>query len=243
MDALNHWGESEDEDEFECDRCDRTFTSWEGCKQHMTALGHWYTDTCDTCNKRFVDRNAAEQHMDALNHRVEDEDDDEFECDKCDRTFGLWDACKQHMTALNHWYTDKCDTCDRRFVNKQAAEQHMDALEHRSSPYCKSCERYFQHPSDLFQHMNSPIHMRADPSIPPLHHRSDQLLFHVSRLSASLAQVAQQFLFHALHLSVLLLHQLRSSLQLCQPPIPPELHALTLLSSQHLPGLLSPLLR
>ncbi|CAD0086762.1 unnamed protein product [Aureobasidium mustum] len=152
---------------YECDSCDREFYSWNGARQHMSALDHWkWPYECNSCERRFGSQRAADQHMSALNHWDSDSsssDDDEIECDKCDQTFVSWEACSQHMTSLNHWFTDVCDTCSRRFVNRHALEQHMDHVGHKSSHYCSSCDRHFRYPSDLFQHLNSPIHLRTEP--------------------------------------------------------------------------------
>lgn len=101
MDALDHW---DDEDEFECDKCDRTFTTQAGCNQHMTALGHWYTDTCDTCERRFVNSNAVKQHMDALNHHALPY------CTSCERHFQTPIDLFQHMNSSIHVRADPINT-------------------------------------------------------------------------------------------------------------------------------------
>lgn len=97
MDALDHWDE---EDEFGCDRCDRTFSTENACNQHMSALGHWYTETCDTCERRFIDKHAAEQHMDALDHWSLPY------CTSCDRYFQKLSDLYQHMNSPIHLRAD-----------------------------------------------------------------------------------------------------------------------------------------
>ena len=101
MDALDHW---DDEDEFECDKCDRTFTTQAGCNQHMTDLGHWYTNPCDTCDRRFVNKQAAEQHMDALEHHALPY------CASCDRYFQRPIDLSQHMNSSIHVRADPTHT-------------------------------------------------------------------------------------------------------------------------------------
>ncbi|KAH0384360.1 hypothetical protein KCU92_g4523, partial [Aureobasidium melanogenum] len=99
MNALDHWSvssEEEDDDEFECDRCDRIFSSWEGCKQHMSALNHWFTDICDTCDRRFVNRHALDQHRSALGHRAL------HRCTKCNCSFQTENDWFKHMTSPIH---------------------------------------------------------------------------------------------------------------------------------------------
>ncbi|KAH0367279.1 hypothetical protein KCU65_g4680, partial [Aureobasidium melanogenum] len=100
MNALDHWyassSSSEEDDEFECDKCDRTFSSWDGCKQHMTAVNHWFTDVCDTCDRRFVNRHALEQHLDAVGHRSS------HYCSSCDRHFQNPSDLFQHLNSPIH---------------------------------------------------------------------------------------------------------------------------------------------
>jgi hypothetical protein len=79
MNALGHWGE--DEDNFVCDKCNRTFNSWDTCRQHMSAVNHWHTDKCDTCDKRFTNKTEAGQHMDSVGHRSSPY------CTSCERYF------------------------------------------------------------------------------------------------------------------------------------------------------------
>ncbi|THW06445.1 hypothetical protein D6D18_05206 [Aureobasidium pullulans] len=156
--------------DWPCDSCDREFGSWDGCVQHMDALGHW---KCDTCGKMFGSEHAVEEHERALNHwdpkrYVEKPSSEinssEYKCDRCKKPFSAWDACRQHMNALGHSrFPHDCDTCEKRFRTDEGATQHMNNLGHWERLYCRPCKRYFKHDGDLGQHMDSPIHTRADP--------------------------------------------------------------------------------
>lgn len=118
MDALDHW---DDDDEFECDKCDRTFTTQAGCNQHMTALGHWYTDLCDTCSRRFVNQKAAEQHMDALDHWASPY------CSSCDRYFERPSDLNQHMNSSIHIRADPINTALGPLVSSVPVSQSAPA--------------------------------------------------------------------------------------------------------------------
>jgi hypothetical protein len=98
MNALGHWGE--DEDNFDCDTCNRTFISWDGCRQHMSALNHWHTDKCDTCDKRFSNKTEAGQHMDSVGHRSSPY------CTSCERYFQDLSDLYLHFNSPIHLRVD-----------------------------------------------------------------------------------------------------------------------------------------
>lgn len=49
---------------FECETCNRDFTTWHGASQHMNALDHWApTFDCQICDLEFASQQAANQHV------------------------------------------------------------------------------------------------------------------------------------------------------------------------------------
>ncbi|KAI5268704.1 hypothetical protein E4T47_07629 [Aureobasidium subglaciale] len=100
MTDVYHWSpessSSEEENEFECDMCSRTFSLWQSCAQHMDSMEHRFTDECETCDRRFVNAHAAEQHMNALSHW-------EYPyCSTCDRCFECDFDLFKHMNSSIH---------------------------------------------------------------------------------------------------------------------------------------------
>jgi hypothetical protein len=67
---------------YECESCDRWFTTWHGASQHMNALDHWALSfECQICDRDFTSETAASQHMYAMNHFT-----DRY-CHDCERGF------------------------------------------------------------------------------------------------------------------------------------------------------------
>lgn len=76
MEALDHWAPR-----FECETCDKAFSSEQACNQHMNALNHWTPRfSCETCTKTFHTENAVNQHMKQLGHWA-------CYCRQCGRAF------------------------------------------------------------------------------------------------------------------------------------------------------------
>jgi hypothetical protein len=83
-----------------CDQCNRTFSSWDACKQHMSALNPWYTDKCDPRDRRFANKTEAGQHMDSVGHRSSPY------CTSCDRYLQDLSDLYLHFNSPSHLRVD-----------------------------------------------------------------------------------------------------------------------------------------
>lgn len=143
-------------DEYECETCDRKFTSQHATAQHMDALEHWSLQYgCETCDREFFTQRSAHQHMDDTGHWTA-----EFECESCDRRFYTQNSADQHMRDTRHWKPRfVCEMCDQKFYNQHSAEQHMDAKYYWKHRRCNTCKRVYNSQEALDQHFrDSPAH-------------------------------------------------------------------------------------
>lgn len=132
---------------YNCDSCDRGFSSQRALQQHLDSPAHAFD--CDDCDRRFASLHALQQHLDSSIHA--------FKCDDCDRRFGSDEALQQHLNSPVHAFDcDDCDDCDRRFGSEEALQQHLNSSVHALD--CNDCDRRFSSERALQQHLDSPIH-------------------------------------------------------------------------------------
>ena len=76
-----------------CDRCSRTFSTWEALNQHKEDSSKHYM--CDDCEKDFSSWNGLKQHYaNSRKHHY---------CSDCNKLFGSKKSLKQHLDDV-HWY-------------------------------------------------------------------------------------------------------------------------------------------
>lgn len=106
-----------------CGTCRRVFADgWQSRQQHMDATGHFPPDfECETCDRYFSSQKAVDQHMTDVCHWAEssESDEQEYECDDCDDTFSDENDLREHEVN-EHFY---CDPCDRYFQDRNSIYQ------------------------------------------------------------------------------------------------------------------------
>ena len=113
---------------FECEHCDREFTTDEDRLAHQKAE-HQPKFECRNCDHEFTTVQARDAHQKAK-HSM-------FECHYCDRELNSEEARQQHEDAKHHenatHLTFECHYCDRELSSEGARQQHENA-KHHSEP-------------------------------------------------------------------------------------------------------------
>lgn len=148
---------------YECESCDRCFTSEHACDQHMDALNHHAPGhKCDSCVRRFDTWAGCKQHMTAVGHWVWG-----WECETCPTRFREERMADQHMEDKDHWsYPYECETCTYIFRTADDRDDHQQDEGHYSHLHCTDCNRYFSSEQDLKQHLNSRVHRGQNMACP-----------------------------------------------------------------------------
>ncbi|KAH0837858.1 hypothetical protein J3R83DRAFT_6085 [Lanmaoa asiatica] len=130
-----------------CDRCDRSFQSWNSYRQHI--LNSPRHNICDECDRDFDSWWGLHQHyIQSPRHHY---------CRECYSHFEDHEELIDHCLAVHHY----CESCDQFFRSEHGLQEH----DRQSHYYCVDCRRFFNSESNLRapidnlpQHMNSSVH-------------------------------------------------------------------------------------
>ena len=115
-DTQNTKGNEGDDDVFQCQICNKTFTDFVQIKQHKivcTRIKKKYV--CPKCNKGFDQKAYFQQHFDYQHTSKKPQ----FVCKLCQKTFELKKVWQEHNRRLHNTddYKYLCDTCSRGFFH------------------------------------------------------------------------------------------------------------------------------
>ena len=115
-DTQNTKGNEDDDDVFQCQICNKTFTDFVQIKQHKivcTRIKKKYV--CPKCNKGFDQKAHFQQHFDYRHTSKKPQ----FVCKPCQKTFELKKVWQEHNRCLHNTddYKYLCDTCSRGFFH------------------------------------------------------------------------------------------------------------------------------
>ncbi|KAI5077332.1 hypothetical protein GOP47_0007156 [Adiantum capillus-veneris] len=130
-----------DDDEFYCDKCERSFVSEQALQAHLTHSSR-HGQYCDKCERHFVSQQALQAHLTHSSHHHYIGDEDFSYCAKCERSFVSKQALQAHLTHssrhnnkdLRHHCASKrhrapfisCLRCKAGFVSASALTKHIE---------------------------------------------------------------------------------------------------------------------
>ncbi|KAI9460786.1 hypothetical protein HD554DRAFT_2132277 [Boletus coccyginus] len=145
--ALDQHSGDKHSNSFECQYCDRMFTTAQGRDAHEEAQHP--TFECHYCDCEFGTEKAREQHEEAKHPTS-------FECHYCYSKFGSEEARGQHEDAKHG--AIECLHCDRKFSSEDARQQHESA----KHPFeCNLGSRTFTRVEALRQHEQTTPHIEC----------------------------------------------------------------------------------
>ena len=105
--------ESDGDQQWECDKCDKSFKYQGYLVQHMLIHSEIKPYSCTKCNRSFKMYANLKKHL--MNHS--------FKCEKCLKRFDKEAQYKKHVAEAKHNF--KCKQCERCFVRKVALKYHV----------------------------------------------------------------------------------------------------------------------
>ena len=124
------------EDEiYECQRCERDFSSYNGLVNHCekSAVHLWGAEWCSRCDRLFVSPSAREAHL-KNSHR-------HYICEKCAKDYTTGEGLQKHQSQEHDDYCLRCNT----FFDD--VEQHEIDIHHK----CVECGTFFDDRNELQQ--------------------------------------------------------------------------------------------
>ncbi|ETN42878.1 uncharacterized protein HMPREF1541_02036 [Cyphellophora europaea CBS 101466] len=131
----------EDDDEYSCNSCDRSFGSRHAALQHASNASIHRSEWCNRCSWLFISPDALRQHLansslhnhcDRCNYDVGDlsdlarhREDVHFQCCECMKVFQNQNNLRMHKQV--HFERDvECYGCDREFATTSAMVLHLE---------------------------------------------------------------------------------------------------------------------
>jgi KRAB domain-containing zinc finger protein len=104
-------------EEFNCDKCGRSFVSEISLKTHSLTHADELDSTlriaCDQCDRKYTNLKSLEYHKKYI-HDLKNV----HACTKCSKTFGRISSLKRHESVHEAGSRFKCVDCDKVYKNK-----------------------------------------------------------------------------------------------------------------------------
>ncbi|KAL4510340.1 hypothetical protein ABPG72_008230 [Tetrahymena utriculariae] len=143
--------ESQQNLEFICEQCKRTFSKKSKLSRHVRESHlNIKNFTCTQCNKTFKRNSHLKRHM--ISHSAEPKP---FKCNQCTMQF----ACKHHLerhikTLHAEDFPFQCEICPLRFPKRACLYKHLTFIHNLKKPYkCGECDKDFFKNGQLIRHL------------------------------------------------------------------------------------------
>jgi len=163
---------------FNCNTCDRVFTSKKNLTKHM--ICHTQA-ACLICGKGFRLKSLLSLHMKKFHNDLEKQENESiisnetvesslnsttqlFSCNACDKSFKSRSALSKHSLCHTNC---RCPQCGKGFRMTSLLSRHI-RTEHNDSTSCTMCDKVFDNESVLRKHnisKHSMTHLSADLSL------------------------------------------------------------------------------
>lgn len=104
---------------FNCNICDKNFTSKDGVKEHMS-LHFPVLVSCNVCQKTFTRKSYLRKHLNTHCY-----DPVLLSCNICQKTFTRKRNLTKHLITHSYDKPFNCDHCGKKFKTKQYLKIHI----------------------------------------------------------------------------------------------------------------------
>lgn len=112
---------------FQCEFCDKSFSTTSDLKQHLSAHGMGKIHKCEDCGREFTNRDSA------ILHRKQHNNERTHFCGTCAKGFFKASCLQRHMRSHTGEKPYSCEQCGRGFTQATTVKNHKKV--------CKAAER------------------------------------------------------------------------------------------------------
>ncbi|XP_055599468.1 oocyte zinc finger protein XlCOF6-like isoform X2 [Uranotaenia lowii] len=120
---------------IQCEKCDKTFTTISGLRNHSIQHETSRPYTCDICGRSFRRKGVLKDHMNTV-HATEKL----FKCTICMESFSSRTIFKSHMNSHTHEKLYQCRHCEKRYLKASDRNMHEKQVHLGIRPFqCNYC--------------------------------------------------------------------------------------------------------
>ncbi|XP_055628594.1 zinc finger protein 664-like isoform X2 [Toxorhynchites rutilus septentrionalis] len=138
-------GFADEEKLFECDKCEKTFSSKHKLNAHFRS--HKGPHSCPHCSKAFEELGVLRKHLQSHS------DERPYSCPRCPKAFKRDATLKEHIRTHMGKKPFKCEECEKTFGLLCKLKLHFFTHTGERPFSCPHCPKTFSHPTTLQRHI------------------------------------------------------------------------------------------
>ncbi|MDA9272067.1 C2H2-type zinc finger protein [bacterium] len=139
--------------DFECDKCDATFSKNSDLQRHIKAVHNKIKDQeCPDCEYKFSSNGNLQAHIKQVHNKIKD-----FECPDCDYKCCTNGNLQAHINRVHYKIKDfECDKCEYKCSQNAHLQQHINMVHDKIKDFeCPDCEYKFGLNGTLQRHIKA----------------------------------------------------------------------------------------
>ena len=134
---------------YECDQCQKTYSSQSGLRDHKQSVHEGVKYRCDQCDYQARKQNHLTVHIQSKHEGVK------YACDQCDYQATQQGHLTIHIRSKHEGIKYACNHCDHQFKQRCSLIQHIQSKHEGLTYACDQCDYQAPHQGNLKQHIQT----------------------------------------------------------------------------------------